>query len=1505
MYLRRATVAAALITAAAWGQSDGNTPAQRANRFLAGRVGADVSAAQATAEARAQHAAMLARQNLAARSRTEISPRISPLSAVWQPVGPGQVASLNYGNVTGRVTSVAIDPSDATGNTVYLGTTGGGVWKSTNAAGPAGTVTFAPLTDTLPAFSANAGTSSVPSLSIGAVSVSNGVLLAGTGDPNDATDSYYGSGLLRSTDGGVTWTLIQGSQDGANGKHSFVGLGFAGFAWSTTSPGTVVAAVSQAAEGALVNAPDGTYSVMGLYYSTDSGATWQMAVLKDGSQVVQTPLLSGANNGGNAATSVVWNPVRHAFYAAVRYHGYYESLDGITWTRLASQPGSGLSTAACPARPELGGSIGCPIFRGALAAEPVTGDMYALTVDAANIDQGLWRDVCASTGTACSGTVAFGTKLNSAPLEVGSGSAKILQGDYDLALAAVHSGTDTLLYAGTVDLYRCSIAAGCSLRNTTNALNGCSAPAKIAPAQHAIAVLATTSQPLVYVGNDGGLWRSTDGVNETGTPCSTTDASHFDNLNGGLGSLAEVVSFAQDPVDRGTLIAGLGANGTAATGSAASAAAWPQLASGEGGAVAIDLERPSLWYISTAAGVNIRQCAKGSACAAADFEGNPTIGAAQTAGDASAIDAPWLLDPALNSELIVGTCRVWRGPAASGTAWSSANAISSMLAGPQSSACTTSNPVIRSLAAGGSGSGSSAAQNAGSQAIYAGMAGTLDGGASAGGHIFGTTAAGTATNATVWTDLAVSPVTNDAANNYIFNPPSFDISSVVADTHDATGKTVYATVMGFSGNSIKSPKVYRSIDAGASWTNISSNLPNAPTNSVVVDPNDANTVYVATDAGVYVTTQVTNCANEAVNCWSVFGSGLPNAPVVALAAAAAMATGDGRAGELRAATYGRGIWEIPLLTAAVVQAQMTVSPASLTFGNQAVGTASGMQTVSVTNSGNTPLIISQIDISLAQLPLGPQAEFTETDNCVGSTIAIGSNCTISVRFIPAATGYRTATLTIYSNVAGGQATVALSGTGTPASAVVLTPVSVSFPQTAVGASSAAINVTISNTGSSSVTLQAPTVTGDFAITANTCGASLASQTGCTVAIVFRPTTSGTSQGTLTVVDDAGTQTAALSGTGVLPATDELAPLALTFGQQQLGTASAAQQVTLTNAGDVALTLIAASTTGDFSVVNGCGNSLNGHASCALSVSFNPRDVGLETGVLTISDQYRSQTVALSGTGVAPPGVSLAPTQGLSFGSTGVGVSSAAQTVTLTNNGGLALAISSVGLTGDFAIAGGGNGCRTTLAPGTACTIQIVFTPTAGGKRTGSLTVIDNAPNSPQTMALSGAGVDFTLAANGATTVTIASGQSAVFPLLLRSDATVNGTVAFTCAGQPANSICTVYPPSAALGSTTTVSVTIQTGVTSAAVPVTGHGIWLALMLPVVLTALRRRRLAALLVLTCLIGAAGCGAGRKIPGSGSQGGSGGGPATPSGSYGIVVSGASAGLVRTANLTLVVQ
>src|SRR5260370_9609292 len=99
-------------------------------------------------------------------------------------------------------------------------------------------------------------------------------------------------------------------------------------------------------------------------------------------------------------------------------------------------------TTACPTAPNTQGSASCPIFRGALAVQPTTGDTFALTVDSNHLDQGLWQDACALSGTSCTNTtVTFSKQLPSSPLEIGNGSTAIAQADYNIALAPVTNGS--------------------------------------------------------------------------------------------------------------------------------------------------------------------------------------------------------------------------------------------------------------------------------------------------------------------------------------------------------------------------------------------------------------------------------------------------------------------------------------------------------------------------------------------------------------------------------------------------------------------------------------------------------------------------------------------------------------------------------------------------------------------------------------------------------------------------------------------------------------------------------------------------------------------------------------------------------------------------------------------------------------------------------------------------------------------------------------------------------
>ena len=1288
----------------------------------------------------------------ARRARAGARPEASGGGPVWTAVGPTAVNSLTFGLVSGRIAAVAFDPADATGNHVYLGTTGGGVWKSQNAAASVSSgVVFQPLTDGIGALSgvAQAG------ISVGAVSVQpggTGVVLAGLGDPNDALDSYYGAGLLRSADGGNTWTLIEHSVDLESGLSTqdywFVGEGFAGFAWSTTNVQLVVAAVSQAYEGTLVNAGETAASYEGLYYSQDGGVSWHLSRIVDQSgQDVQGPGDGFALPDGNAATAVVWNPVRQVFVAAVRYHGYYTSPDGVTWTQLpfypGGQPGVGFTAGDCPTEAGSVGEAGCPIFRGALAVNPLTGDTFAWSVDEFNQDQGIWQDRCGIANGSCANqTIAFGTQLNTAALESPdeNGAATIANGDYNLALAAVPAGLaqgeDTLLFAGENDLWKCSLANSCVWRDTTNATT--CASAQVGEYQHAMA-WAGGNPELLLVGNDSGLWRSVDQVGETGPVCAATDAGHFQNMNGsvaGSGSLAEIESLAQSKSTAATLLAGLGANGFAGVvGAPAVAGKWNEVLSGEGGPVAINpASGVNNWFASNGAGVAIEACSSTTACTASGFAA--AVGEAQVEDDGLTMPDPaaFVLDAEDPTQMVVGTCRVWRGPV-TGVGWSAANAISPVFDGtnaPVGNDCD-GDSLIGTLAVAKVSGGAAA----GGEVIYAAMAGAGNGGGVVSGHVFAATVSGAGVVGS-WNDLTYSPVTDDGLT---FNAFGEAVSSLYVDPHDATGMTVYATISGFANAAQPSQEVYRSVDGGAHWTAITGNLPVAPANAVVVDTQDANTVYVALDTGVYVTRTVATCGTSTAGvstgggaCWASYGSGLPESPVTTLLVDPPGAAGPDAGQALTAGTYGRGIWQIPLVTAGAALTSIAFSPGSLVFGGQTLGTVSGSETLLVKNTGGAGLTVSAVVFGGAA-PL----DFGETDTCVGVVVAHNGTCLITVSFTPTAAGSRVATLDLSLNITGGQLVIPVSGTGLTVGSVTLLPTSLAFGTVQVGTNSGTQGISVQNVGGSTVGLSSEVVTAPFVKGTSTCGSQLGAGSACAVNVSYSPTVAGVAAGTFTVTSSVGVVSAALSGTGILGPTDTLSATSLQFPPTVLGASATPLAVKITNSGGLPLTGIGTSITvstgggSDFTAVNSCGSQLAAGASCAVTVGFAPSVAKNESGTLTISDALRAQTVSLFGTGLKPPAIGLNPSASINFGNVQVNTPSVAHTVTITNTGGAPLATPGFSISGagaaNFSVtnSSGPTACGASVAAGANCVLNVVFEPSYTGVSTGILTVTSSSP----------------------------------------------------------------------------------------------------------------------------------------------------------------------------------
>jgi hypothetical protein len=195
---------------------------------------------------------------------------------------------------------------------------------------------------------------------------------------------------------------------------------------------------------------------------------------------------------------------------------------------------------------------------------------------------------------------------------------------------------------------------------------------------------------------------------------------------------------------------------------------------------------------------------------------------------------------------------------------------------------------------------------------------------------------------------------------------------------------------------------------------------------------------------------------------------------------------------------------------------------------------------------------------------------------------------------------------------------------------------------------------------------------------------------------------------------------------------------LSFGNTIVGTVSAAQQITFTNGTPIAMATPGISVSGEFAASSNCGPTINPGATCVISVTFVPVGTGVLTGSVVVTDTASDspQTISLTGNGVPPPLpiVSLSSTS-LVFGSQVVGVSSAAQMITMSNIGNAPLTLA-IAPSGDFSEI---DNCGATLPASAACTINVTFTPTAVGTRNGTITVSDNAANTPQVITLTGTG----------------------------------------------------------------------------------------------------------------------------------------------------------------------
>lgn len=594
-----------------------------------------------------------------------------------------------------------------------------------------------------------------------------------------------------------------------------------------------------------------------------------------------------------------------------------------------------------------------------------------------------------------------------------------------------------------------------------------------------------------------------------------------------------------------------------------------------------------------------------------------------------------------------------------------------------------------------------------------------------------------------------------------------------------------------------------------------------------------------------------------------------------------------------------------------------LTPSSLTFTSQTVGVTSGTQTLTVSNTNSVALSITSVTISGSN-----GGDFADTSSC-GTSLAAGASCTLTVSFKPTATGTRSGTLSVTENASGAASStqsVSLTGTGVAPVAGVA-PGSLTFAGQPVGSTSAAQVVTLSNTGTAALSISSITASGGFDQT-NSCGTSVAAGASCAINVTFAPASAGTLSGSLTVTDNSGgaaasTQTVSLTGTGTAPGV-KLSTTSLSFGNENVGAQSAGQTVTITNNGTATLTLTGITAGGDFSQSNTCGGSLTAGGSCTVTVTFKPTAIFSRAATLTITDNASpaTQTVSLSGTGVgADP--NLSPSS-LAFSGQLVGATSTAQVVTLKNVGNAAMTVADLAASGDFFET---STCGASLAVNASCTISVAFKPTAGGTRTGALTVSAGGSHS---IALSGVGQDFAFA--GTATGSVTRGQSASYNLSATSEGGLGGAIALSCSGAPSEATCTVSPNSVMLNgsSATNFQVTVSTTAASGLAPLSrmtppsegDRGKWLLLGLVALagMMLLARRRPEAVagrlrlalatagMLAVLALGVVACGGGSSTASSSN-------PGTPTGKYSLTVTGAltsgSVTVTHDVKITLQVQ
>jgi hypothetical protein len=740
------------------------------------------------------------------------------VTSAWASIGPTPTTGGFFSPVTGRITTIAVDPSDASGNTVLIGGAMGGIWRSTDAG-----ATWTAVGDQ------NA------SLAMGSIAFApsnHSVVYAGTGEQASVGfDIYYGAGVLMSTDGGLHWTqtcAVAGPGCPFIGPYSdvtpfgYFTLGGTRISYVAVNPSNpqmvLVAAQTQFAEG----------TTEGVYCSDNGGTSWTNILPDEMSTFV-----------GFASSTVAYAALGNPFGSspgAPNGNGIYKAT-GIAST-CSTIHFAALTTATLPSQSFMG-----RIDLGIAPSDATGNTVYASIANGSN---------ASLTNLGVFVTTNGGTSW----LQTSAPDICQFQCWYD-NVVKVDPNNKNIVYLGGSSV-NSSSAYEWVMRSTGGTTGGAFSsvlPVTQGPGLphvdvHAIALFKATSGAFsgkvrAYLGNDGGMWRTDDAEAPTVS---------WTNLNNASLTLTQFYpSISINPSSPSMAFGGTQDNGSQ---NYQGGTSWMdnQLC-GDGASTAVDTIVPSTVYIGCATGAPINVSYQNGVVGTFSPSANGI-----NASDSSGFIPPLSTDPNSQDVLYFGTTKVYQSVDA-GHTWT---ALSSDLVDP-------SQFYLNALAV--------APGN--SKVVYAGASYGpvfVSSNVSAGSGTFvgvpNQAGQGTLPIRTV-TAIAVDPVDPSGMTAYVAYSGFSDINfNLTPHIYDPNGHIFKTTDGGTTWLDVSC-----SVQSATTWcaTPAVTDLPNIPVNDIVLDPDLPGTIYAATDLGVFIG----NCSAMPCT-WATLGTGLPRAAVFSL-----------------------------------------------------------------------------------------------------------------------------------------------------------------------------------------------------------------------------------------------------------------------------------------------------------------------------------------------------------------------------------------------------------------------------------------------------------------------------------------------------------------------------------------------------------------------------------------------------------------------------------------------